>query len=70
MSETRIVRYYVHSKGGDCLLCVDDHASALDYAREGVGRTLSVVVQTTTRQALPLDGARPTERQPEPREAP
>lgn len=58
-TETRIVRYYVHSKGGDCLLCVDDHTSALEYAREGVGRKLSVVIQTTTRQALTIEAPDP-----------
>lgn len=59
MTETRTVRYWVHSRGGDGLLCVPDYAEALEYARAGIGRTLSVVVETFSRSGLPIDGASP-----------
>lgn len=59
MTETRTVRYWVHRRGGDALLCVPDHAEALEYAREGVGRSLSVVVETFSGTGLSIEAPAP-----------
>lgn len=58
-TETRSVLYWVYSPFGDPILHVPDHAEALAYAREVKGRTLEVIVETTSRTALPVEAASP-----------
>lgn len=53
-TETKTVRYWVYSPGGDAILRVPDYAEALAYAREVPGRTLQLIVETTSRAQLPV----------------
>ncbi len=60
--ETRSVLYWVFSPFGDAILHVPDYAEALAYARKVKGRTLQLVVETTSRTALPVEAASPAPR--------
>lgn len=53
-TETKTGRYWVYSPGGDAILHVPDYAEALAYTREVPGRTLQLIVETTTRTPLPV----------------